>query len=971
MTMTMQHMAQFVGRRPEVAEIRAAIDEAVAGQGGLVLITGEAGIGKTRLAQEACERAIAAGASVVWGRCLELEGTPAYWPWIQVLRGTVQDVDRASLARELGEVAGEISRVVPEFGSGRPLDRYSPLEDGDRFRLFDAVARLLQWVTATRSLVIVLDDLQWCDAPSLALIRHLSRDLHDSSVLVIASYRDGEIGRRHPLAAMLPELSRERGARRLRLKGLGVGEVSHYLLTACNAAVDASVAAAIHEQTGGNPFFVAELGRLLLEEGELRRGALPHGVREVIGRRLDLLSDECNRLLAAASVLGRDFELEVLCETAHLPVSMVLELMDEAERAALVVPRRESPGRYSFVHDLVRETVYQELSTPIRVQLHHGAAESLERRTDGGRLPALAHHWFEAAPDGSWEKAVLFASRAADQAMEQLAYEEAARLRQMALDALSDRPRHELRRWELLVQLADARYRSGDLALSVRSCLAAAQIGRELRRPDLQARAALVVQNVADAELQLSLEQLCEDALEAVGDRDDALRARLLAHLASVLDTAGRPERNDALSREAVDLAERSQDAEALVSAIYARHTTTTGPEGVEERLALGTRLLEIAGRSTRTAHAAWGRLWRIDALFQQGELASVSDELAELEGVVDRLGQPLFRWQLLRTRAALAYATGRFPEAQRLTEQARGAGRADQHRMTEILYRTVMAEIALAVGSSVPMHEAIPALEAVPPALRPGFLAVVMRLEVALGREESARVRFEELINVSPRLTPARASLMITASLAEAAVVLGSSEETAAALYQALAPYRRSFVTMGAGATVCLGSAARFQGMLAASLQRWEDAERDLEEAVRQNTQAGALPFAAYAEIALAEVLARWREKRHALERARSAGRTAARLGMRPLEERAGRLVAELRRASPRLSPRETEVAAMVARGLSNRAIGESLHLSERTAENHVKHILDKLGFTSRTQIAAWAVAEGLLARREIEYRG
>jgi len=242
-------------------------------------------------------------------------------------------------------------------------------------------------VARTRNVAVVLDDLQWCDAASLALLRHLSRDVHDFGLLVVAVYRDLEIGRRHPLAAALPELSRERGARRLEVKGFGVDDVGRYLLAACGS-VERGLVSSVHEQTGGNPLFVAELARLLQDEGELRQGALPQGVREVIGRRLDVLSGECKRVLEVASVLGRDFELELLCETARLPVPRVLEIIDEAVGAAFANPLRHQPGRYGFVHDLVRETLYQELPTPIRVQLHQGAAESLERRPGGGELAA-------------------------------------------------------------------------------------------------------------------------------------------------------------------------------------------------------------------------------------------------------------------------------------------------------------------------------------------------------------------------------------------------------------------------------------------------------------------------------------------------------------------------------------------------------------------------------------------------------
>lgn len=986
-------MSEFIGRASELAEIRSAIDDACAGHGGLVLIAGEPGIGKTRLAQEACEHAIASGAATFWGRCVELEGTPAYWPWIQVLRGIAHRGDPRSWTAEIGDAAEVISRLVPEFGSEKPMAKQRPIEDGDRFRVFDAINGLLRWAGAAAGVVIVLDDLQWCDEASLALFRHVSPELSDMGALVIANYRDLEVGPGHPLSAALPELTRDRGARRLRLKGFEASEVRRYLVSSRSPAVAGAFASTILDRTGGNPFFVAQLARLLVQEGQLRQGALPQGVREVIGRRLDLISADSNRVLGVASVLGRDFELEHLCEIAQLPAQRVLELMDEAVGAALVSPRREAPGSYSFVHDLVRETVYQALPTPIRVQLHQIAAESLERAPEGGQLPALAHHWFAAAAGGSWQKAVTYAARAAEQAMEQLAYEEAARLRIMALDSLPIRPGHELRRCTLLLDLAEARYRSGDLSLSVKSCVEASGIARRLGRAVLQAKAALVVQGLVDFQLQSTLERLCEDALEAVGHRDLALRARLLSQLVRILEDGGRPERTGVLSKEAIDLAERCNDLEVIVSAIYARHAATTGPDGVDERLALGTRLLEVDNVGGRTVHTAWGRLWRIDALFQLGDLQAVDSELAELEVVAEQLRQPLFRWHLLRTRAVLAHATGRFGEAEGLTEAARTPGHADQHRIAEVLYRGTKAGIALELGNAPPIEEAIAtyravmagvagdlgrtpakdeaieALEPMPRAMRPPLVVFAMTLELALGKEDQAKDLFEELMTSFPQLTPVSHWLGITAYLAEAAVDLGSREQIAA-LYEALTPYGGCFVASGAGAMFCLGSAARFLGVLAAALQHWDDAERHLKEAVKENTRAGALPFAAHAQMSLAEVLARRSEAGPALQMARSAARTAGRLGMKPLEKQALRLIGELARAYPRLSRRETEVASMVARGLNNRAIAESLHLSRRTAENHVTHILDKLGFDSRTQIATWAVAEGLVARREIEYR-
>jgi len=352
-----------------------------------------------------------------------------------------------------------------------------------------------------------------------------------------------------------------------------------------------------------------------------------------------------------------------------------------------------------------------------------------------------------------------------------------------------------------------------------------------------------------------------------------------------------------------------------------------------------------------------------MDAFFQLGELAALPAELAELEVLVERLNQPLFRWHLLRARAALAHVTGRFADAERFTEAALAAGRAEQHPQAELLHHATLALVALERGNDGPIETAIVMVEQQPRPLTPIGLAFAMRMELALDRQDQARVRFEDLMSMYPRLAATSTWLVISGYLAEVAVELGSTEQILA-LYRSLAPYGRSFVVDGAGAMACFGSAARQLGMLAAGLERWGEAERYLEEAVERNLRSGALPFALDAQVSLADLLARRSELGRALEMARSAARTAARLGMKPLQERALRQLRRLERAGPRLSPRESEVATLVARGLSNREIGTVLHLSDRTAENHVKHILDKLGFSSRTQIAAWAVARDLPSR-------
>lgn len=960
-------MTPFVGRDRELAELGSAIDELRNGQGGLVLLAGEAGIGKTRLASEVCTQAIDSGALAVWGRCSELEGMPAYWPWIQVLRRIADEADTGGLVEVLADAADEITRLVPELGAGRPSGRVRPDEEGGRFRLFDTIARLLHWWAGRRRLVIVLDDLQWSDASSLAVLRHVSPELPDVGLLIMAIYRTEEIPDDHPLAAALPLLSRERGARLLELRGLGVGEVDRYL-AAAHGPVAPDLAATIHWRTGGNPFFVAELARLLRDEGPKRLDVLPRGVREVIGRRLRRLPDEVRQLVGAASVLGRDFDLDLLAEVAGTRPPYALDLLDRAVRADLIQADSELRGRYAFIHDLVRETVYRDLAIAVRIGLHRAAAEALGRRPHGDRLAAMAHHWFEVAPSGDWSKAVACAAPAAEQAMTSLAFEDAARLYGMAVEVVAGRSGQETRRCELLLSQAEAQYRSGDLALCLESCEAAAGLARALSRVDVRARAALVLQGIGTLELVTPLLRLTEDALQEVGERDPALRARLLGQLAAILEFAGRPERNGILSREALDLAERSDQADALVAALHARHAATTGPDGVDERSALASRLIRIAEDSELGVQALWRRLWRVDAHFQLGELPLLPAELDEIEVLVDRARQPLFRWHLLLNRASLAHVTGGFVDAVRLAGAAFAAGRAEQHRIVEGHYRNMLAWIAVETGSTGELEEALAMADRMNPVpLPPIVAATVMRFQLALGRRESARRRFEQLMTTYTRLPKSGLWLVISAHLAEAAAELGTSEQMLT-LRRAMAPYHRLFVAPGAGVAACFGSVARQLGILAAGLGEWAEAERYLLVAAEQNRRSGALPFAAHAQVLLAEVLRRRSDHRRAAELAQSAARTAASFGMKPLGERAGRVLKEVRAAVPKLSSREVEVAGAVARGLTNRQIATALHLSDRTVENHVQHILDKLRFSSRSQVAAWAVVQGIVAGREIE---
>jgi predicted ATPase len=340
-----------------------------------------------------------------------------------------------------------------------------------RFRLFDAMTSCLRSAAADRGLVVVLDDLHWADQASLLLLGFVAGELADTRLLVIGTYRDVEVDRRHPLSGTLAELYRQPATSHLSLSGLDQGEVGRFIagVTGTDPALD--LVAAVHGQTEGNPFFVSELVRLLaaerrLEAGGLRDAGVPEGIRHVIGRRLNRLSDAANASLAAASVQGRDFDLDVVARATGTPAGDALDDLEEAMEARLVVEVEGRPGRFRFAHALVHETLYEELPARERRRLHDRVGAALvELRGDDfeGYLAELAHHFSQAARPGQAEQAVAYTRQAGDRAMKVLAYEEAASHYQRALRALDLQPRpDEAERCDLLLALAEARMAAGE-----------------------------------------------------------------------------------------------------------------------------------------------------------------------------------------------------------------------------------------------------------------------------------------------------------------------------------------------------------------------------------------------------------------------------------------------------------------------------------------------------------------------------
>lgn len=455
----------FVGRDPELERLT----EVFAGIGSsgprAVLVAGEPGVGKSRLAAEVAAAAHTAGAVVLAGRCDEELGAPLQ-PFAECLRQLAPCLDPGGLANLQG--LEELSRLVPGAIGGPASDATRSDPEAERYALFDGFARLLAAVCAEAPVVLVLDDLHWAGKTTLLLLRHILRHAGPAPILVLGTYRDTELGRTHPLAATLADLRRDGTAERITLSGLEPEDVAAYLRAV--GREDRALGTELARVTAGNPFFLIETLRHVVESGgRWDPDELPEGVRETTGRRLSRLSESANELLHVAAVAGPVFPLELIEEICGR------ELVDEIAEACdagLVGEDEAPPGRFRFAHALVRQVLLGELVTIRRVRLHRAIAEVLEARPTSDpdvQLTELARHWFECASAGDADRAVIACRRAADRAAERLAHAEAAELYGMAAQASAATPDTD-ERAELLVARVDALLAAGD-AVPIRAAL--------------------------------------------------------------------------------------------------------------------------------------------------------------------------------------------------------------------------------------------------------------------------------------------------------------------------------------------------------------------------------------------------------------------------------------------------------------------------------------------------------------------
>jgi eukaryotic-like serine/threonine-protein kinase len=858
----------FVGRTHEVGELVSYLEDALSGRGRLVLVAGEPGIGKSRLADELAIRASSRGARILVGRSWEAGGAPAFWPWVQALRSYIREAAPDALRAELGGGAADVAQILPELAEIlTDLPAPPSLEsDGARFRLFDSMSSFLRNAATSRPLVVILDDLHGADASSLLLLQFVAGELAESNILILGCYRDVDPALSGQLASTLAQLSRERVTRIVPLPGFGEPDVASFIKLTTGVEPTESLVRSIRVETEGNPLFVGELLRLLASEGRLaqiggettQRLAIPQGVRSVIGRRLDRLSPECTHVLTLASVLGREFSLDALELVSEHSRETLLEVLDEAAVERVVDEVPGAIGRLRFAHTLIRDTLYEELPATRRVRLHARVGKALEALYSdnaGPHLAELAHHFFEAASAGTIDEAIDYAVRAADRAASALAFEEAVSLYRMALRLTED---HGAARCEILIALGEAQARAGDTPAAKVTFREAADLAESRSLPEQLARAALgyggrLIWDVSRDDPHLV--PLLQRALAALGDEDSDLRVRLLARLAGgpLRDSSADPEQRRSLAAQALEMARRIGEPSTLAYGLHGYISSRHSPDFTPEQADVAGELIEVALRADELERVAEGHEVHLLSAIELGDISSAYADVEALTRLADELRQPAQRWVVAVYRALLALLEGRFEEAEQLVAETRSLGARPTGWNAEVVYALQLYLLRREQGRLQEVEELVRRAVTDNPTY-PVWRCVLTDMLAELGSADEARAELDSLAADGFTRLPFDEEWEVSICfLAHAAARLGERQH-AASLYELLLPYAERVAV--SYPEISLGPISRFLAMLATAMGQWGDAERHVRDSLELSARIGARASLAHSHAEYAAML-------------------------------------------------------------------------------------------------------------------
>ena len=834
----------LVGRTREFEMLQAKLNSAQGSSGGLVLLSGEPGIGKTRLLEELAIEAQQSGMLVLWGRCWESEGAPPFWPWAELLRGLVRSRGTPLLRAELGAGAALIAQLAPEIHDHlADLPAPPPLESAEaRFRLFHSITIALQNVARSQPLLLILDDLHWADKPSVLLLEFLLPYITSSRVLIVGAYRETDMNQR-PLGEALGSLRRDQSFEVLPLKGLSVGAVRQLLENYPDPSVrtrgsGADLAQVLWQATEGNPLFVREELRYLMEEDRLplADGAslpglgLPQGVRDVIRRRLGRLSQTTRSLLMVAAVIGREFEPIILQHASELDDAGVDAGLDEAQLASVVEETAQSTASYRFTHVLFREVLYADLPARRRRRLHRQVAEAMQRtyaRDVNAHLSELAYHFGEAQPVRGNHELAHYALLAGEQSLETQAYEEAVVQFQRGLEATAGQPM-DAQQAALLFGLGRAQTatfelpRAGEVVANLNRAFEYYAEQGDIERAVAVAECpvdALPGQPVGAARMIANALALVEPETHAAG-RLLSRYARMAAIEAGDYQTAA-----EACER-ALAIAQREGDVRLQIQTLGNGAEADLNYLQWSQGLARCMRAIELAERADALQADMLPRFFGSIVLWFIGDLTRASQQAATLLARAEQLRDRHWIVSALWIAGTLARYTGDWSAARELSDRGLALSPADprllwtritlehdadDHRLVHLLVARLLEVVPL------PMPE---------PTLAHATTALVLAVVADAGVSESS-LRIAEAAAETILASPTATQIVLRFARASLAMLAVHRGDTAAARghYPALQAAQGTFIYEAMPGDRLLGLLATTMGDHAAALRHFESA--------------------------------------------------------------------------------------------------------------------------------------------------